>query len=672
MRSKRKGSSTPRAFLVGLGIPALALFAVFSLISYDRMTADWPLGISSEEVHLYQHWFDQRPDTMAEVEVLRFDLDSSGPCGESAGGKAWRRFNTVGYADSALVSRLDDGWMLTLRDERPYQGQHAMVLRPAGLSSIRCLYAREVARHLGVTHGSARLVRLWSCGDDAGLFLAEEAVTDRYVDEHGTPGSVLVDSLAMSNADSMAVKEALRSATALIAEGDLNRMDGKSATVWALVSEAAGLDMRQHAAMWFEPAGRIFVTALINAGQGEAPGGTAQRTLTAYLSVPQVKEAVRSLAEELRKDSTALADLLAEVDAQNASAFVGDTRIGYVRAQLGQERKEFLRRLLHSAMEGNGGSAMAEAERKAAPGGELDPFLRRYLVGDTIRIPRAKHLIDHVITVPPGYGLVLEKGARLNMAPGAGLVVNGALHMRGTGLNPVFIRPTDDGVPWAGIRVNGRDGTRCVISGLKMSGGSTLPSDDGAGASMLSFVDCDVSLAKSSITDARGPAMVSATRGALAMEECYLSTGSDALVDLAFTTARFKGCSFLGTASKGLRLKATVAQATDCGFTRFSFVGLSAGLKSKVLLERCSFLENGTAVVLADGALGYSDGCAFKGNTVAFDLHCNKPGLGGGQVTSYQSTFEANGTDHRADARSSWKEGVRPGSEAFSSAGGAD
>ena len=330
MRSKRKGSSTPRAFLVGLGIPALALFAIFSLIPYDRMTADWPMGISSEEVHLYQHWFDQRPDTMAAVEVLRFDLDSSGPCGESAAGKAWRRFNTMGYADSALVSRLDDGWMLTLPDERPFQGQHAMVLRPAGLSSIRSLYAREVAKHLGVTHGNARLARLWSCGDDAGLFIAEEAVTDRFVDVHGTPGSVLLDSLAMSNADSMAVKEALRSATALIAEGDLNRMDGKSATVWALVSQAAGLDVRQQVGMWFEPAGRIFVTALINEGSGgNTPSGTALNTLTAYLSTPKAKEAVRSLAEELRKDSTALAiflrgKILGRMDAYRAQIPAGD------------------------------------------------------------------------------------------------------------------------------------------------------------------------------------------------------------------------------------------------------------------------------------------------------------------------------------------------------------
>ena len=80
MRSKRKKGSTPVALLTGLGLPLLALFGVFSLIPYERMTDRWPLGITGEEVHAYQRWFDQRPDTMPKVDVPRLELSANGDC----------------------------------------------------------------------------------------------------------------------------------------------------------------------------------------------------------------------------------------------------------------------------------------------------------------------------------------------------------------------------------------------------------------------------------------------------------------------------------------------------------------------------------------------------------------------------------------------------------------
>lgn len=657
------------ALLVGLGLPVLALFGIFSLIPYERMTAKWPMGITSEEVHLYQHWFDQRPDTLAEVEVQRFDLDSSGTCLEGDGAEGRRRFNARGYADSALVSRAGDGWMLTFPDGRPFRDQHAMRLSPASISTIRALYAHEVAHVYGLAHGKAELVRLWSCGDVQGLFLAEEAIDQRFVDREGKAGSALVDSSRTVGGDDAIADEARRSMRSLVETADWSRINEKAAAVWGVVSAAAGYSAEEQGAAWFDPGARAFLPALGNMEHSALGlGDVGSRALAFYVSTPEGHLKMSALAEAMRQDSAELEQRLAEVDALNASAFVGDTRIGYVRAQLGQERKEFLRRLFHPDPVASFGLATVPAAKKTPPVVELDPFLRRYLVGDTVRIPRAKHLIDHVITVPVGIGVVLEKGARLNMAPGSGLVVNGSLHMRGTGINPVFIRPADDGNAWTGICVNGNGTTRCVISGLKMSGGSMLKDEQGDHMAMLSFHGCEVSITSSALTGARGPSAIAIERGKLAMRECFMSSGADGLVEVAFAEGTFTKCSFLGDGTPvGARGKGAQLRFDDCGFSGFNSVGVSLGTKSMLVLRRTSFSGNGTAVLAMDGSETFLDGCTLSGNTTGIDLHRSRAGQPGGKATAYQSTFTTNALDKRVDEWSTWTDGTGPMPEPVSS-----
>lgn len=660
------------AVLVGLGLPVLALFGLFSLIPYDQMTARWPMGITPEEVHAYQHYFDQRPDTMADVDVQRFDLDSTGTCMEGDGAEVTRKFNANGYADNVLVTRAGDAFSLTFPDGAPFRKQHSVQLTPASMRSIRALYAREVAHVYGLSHGSAELVRLWSCGDDQGLFLAEETIDQRFVDREGRAGAALVDSSVTAEGDGEIAEDARRSSRSLMHDMDWLRMNENAAVVWGVVSAAAGYAPAERGAAWFDPATRAFqpvLGAIDRSSTGEPDIGG--RALAFYMSTPEAHRKMGALAATMRQDSVELEHRLAEVDAFNAAAFVGDTRIGYVRAQLGQERKEFLRRLFHTDPVASFGLAAVDTVKRAAPVVDLDPFLRRYLFGDTVRIPRAKHLIDHVITVPSGIGVVLEKGARLNMAPGSGLVVNGSLHMRGTGLNPVFIRPTDEGGAWAGICVNGTGSTRCAITGLKMSGGSMLKDAQGDHTAMLSFHGCEVSIASSSITGARGPAAVALDRGVLLMRECFISAGIDGLLEVAFAEGTFTKCSFAGDGTPvGARGKGAQLHFDDCGFSGFRSEGLSLRTKSTVVLRRTTFSANGTALVAIDGSEAFMDGCTFTGNSTAIDLHRSRVGPPGGKATVYQNTFTANVSDKRLDEWSTWTAGTGPMPEPLSSASG--
>lgn len=669
MRSKRKKGSTPVALLTGLGLPLLALFGVFSLIPYERMTAQWPLGITAEEVHAYQHWFDQRPDTMAEVEVERFDLDADGPCSDSDG--ATRRLTTKDRTDTVTCTRAGEDRILVFTGTKPLDGQHMVRLSPADMSAIRVLYAAEVAHSYGLPSGKTRVVKFGSCGDDEGLFLAQEAIDQRFVDAHGSPGSLLVDSSSATE-NALVAEEAARSLRSL-AEGDHARINGNAAAVWGLVMSAAQREDARPLA-WFDPANGRYEPAFgASASIASIALDKGTKAVEQYLTTADAREKMRALSSTMRHDSADLTARLAEIDARNASAFVGDTRIGYVRAQLVHERTEFLRRLFHPEVEGGAPTQLASEGEKQVVRGELDPLLRKYLFGDTIRLPRAKHLIDHVITVPVGYGVVLEKGCRLNMAPGSGLIVHGALHMRGTGLNPVFIRPTDDGAAWAGIQVKGSGGTRCAITGLKMSGGGATMTEEGLLKAMLGFQGCDVSITKSVITDVKGETAVAVLRGTLRMDETYMGSGRSALVDASFTACTFSKCSFLGEGTgRGIIANGAKVSASDCGFTKFTGAAIDLSMRSRAALKRCVFSGNGTAVMATNGAEVSADGCTFSGNQVGIALKRLKEGQDGGSAVVYQNTFTGNGSDKEFDPSSRWNTGTGAMPEALSSAAGRD
>ncbi|HMW96485.1 MAG TPA: CotH kinase family protein, partial [Flavobacteriales bacterium] len=227
MRSKRKKGSTPVALLTGLGLPLLALFGVFSLIPYERMTDRWPLGITGEEVHAYQRWFDQRPDTMPKVDVPRLELSANGDCDGA------REFTLQDHPGSVTLEKDGEERILSFPATSPWNDQHTVRLVPADMSAIKRLYAAEVVRRLGVPSGKAGLVRLSVCGDDQGLFLVLEGVDQDFVEAHGASGDVVFGT--RTPVDPLVRREADHALNELTALGELWRIDGRSAAVLGMV-----------------------------------------------------------------------------------------------------------------------------------------------------------------------------------------------------------------------------------------------------------------------------------------------------------------------------------------------------------------------------------------------------------------------------------------------------
>ncbi len=665
MRRSRRTSGGIRAFLVGISLPVVIVFAIFSLMPYSVMTGQWPLGIRQNEVEFYQRWCDHRPGQNVVDHTERFDLDSAGTCADAEDpDKHWRRFSASGYSDSARVRRMsnvDGGWMIDFPEDRLFGSQRSITLIPANAESIRARFAQLVADENGLLTPEVGFIRLFSCGRELGVFTKEERITSEFLEKHGLADASLMGEPSTHGA---AQQEAEKRTLLAAVEGDQARVDSVAATTLALLRCT---DMRYDAsttALAFDRStGRLL--PLHRAPQpGDDPlfADARDEGFATYLASPASTGRVHLLAERLQRDSAKWAAQFSAVEELWAPALAKGASIAFVKARLQSERSAFMEKLFHPEPEKVFGiaEATASANQTARATEKMDPWLEPFAQGDTIRFVRGKYVIDHDISVPQGMAVIIEKGARFAIGSGRSLLVNGPLTVQGTDVNPVFIRPQDEGLPYGVIAVHGNGRTVCDIRGVRMSGGSTAWLADRYHSGMLTLMDCQVSMEKCTIGGSRGEDAVNVKRGSIQMLDCSFEEGQDDLVDIDRSTGAVRGCTFTGrtggdsTAFNGDGLDASGSHllVQDCLFVGLLDKGLSIGESSQVFSKDCTFRNNGLAIAVKDLSVAHADGNAFIGNRIVFGVYQKKPVFGGGVLTVYNNTLEGNGQEREVDSRS--------------------
>ncbi len=670
MRKGKRSSPSIQAWLFALAIPAVALFMVFSLMPYSRMVSPWPWGIGQSEVMAYQNFFDRRPGQHVEGSAEVYSLVPNGQ----------GKFTLKAEQDEAPATQVElslssstkasaGSFLLELPEEQTFRGATELAFIPADLHSLEVLYAQAVADSLNIEAPATVLVRLERDGKAAGPYLVQEQVTPEYVMKHALVAMALVGEDGTVASDDR-INTAAGDTIGTIASGSLMASERFDTTATAALGLLACAEQRTdlldgEAGAMYDRVTRA-ITPLYRMRLGNAEGTSEGAIAVAFreaLTNAAAQQRIIRLAEHLRADSAAWAARFLAIDSAAVPVLAKGRNIGLVQAEVDRTRERFIRRLFHPTTASFIGPPTEASLQSTIT---LDPWLAQFRSNpDTLRFVRGKYDIDHDLVLPKGMAVVLERGARWFMAPGVSVVVNGELHMRGTDLNPVFIRPQVDGQPWGAIAVNGNGNTRVRIRGLRISEGSDLWAHGVRHGGMLSFIRADVRLDHCSIGEAYGNAAVSLVRGTFNMADCFLERASQSFVNLAEVNGSVERTSF-GQASRGkdamgrnaIGMRASHILLRGCSFTDLPFAALSAGRSSEVLVTSSRFSGNATAITALDGSTVHVDGCDFTGNTNVFVLRRDQPALGGATLKLYTNTFTGNGTERVVDADSKVETGT--------------
>ncbi len=534
MRRYKRARPKWKAWVFAVLVPVLFLFALFSLLPYEVMVKRWPFGIRNTEVMAYQPWFDQRPGQSVDVTIADVELTGSGANAQ------WK----VQDASAPAQVVAQDG-----RIDVSFKGgdRADLVLRPADIGNLRDLYVKVLADTLGVYAPAIELVRLVQDGSAEGVHLQEA---------RPMPGQVLggapADALLLQRGDKEHPVQPMAGTGEPPAAALGLRTSAEDDSLWgAYALLLYAIDRTDvpagDAAFCYDPVlGRVL--PLYSALPVDTTGAS-ERPLARFarerLRAPGTMQAMRSMAERIRRDSVLWVERLGLVDARWEPALADGRSLGLTGAATRAQRMDFLARVFHPEPEAFFGEPLQDAVGEVAAAASIPAWMERFRSQpDTIRLPRGKYEVNADIILSAGTSLVLERGARLFLSPGVRLVIDGALHARGTALNPVFIRPADESRPYGGIIVRGMGGTPCSLRGVRMSGGAGSAIDGVYYGGSLSFVRCDVHLQDSDLEAPGQDALLEVRRGAVGLVGVRFGKGGKAGARLVDVNGSVRNCTF--------------------------------------------------------------------------------------------------------------------------------
>ncbi|MEO8733626.1 MAG: hypothetical protein ABI373_04790, partial [Flavobacteriales bacterium] len=577
MSQGKRARPKANAWLFSLGVPLVALFVLFSLLPYDRMVERWPFGIGKDEVMAYQFVFDHRPGQHVQGKVGKLFLEP--------------------YADDRMLVTLDEEHdtasvvtgpsgviTLTFTEERPFQGFTRISMLPATIPSLQAKYAQLVADSLGILSPQLSVVEVVRSGKALGPYLQESRITPEFLLKRASVSTTLLnaDGSVPRNKASMSLPMDTLNAEWLTWSGTERSDTSATAALGLLACAEQRHDLLNGSAgaMYDQVTGRITpLYGIAVAPDSTMSKGASRISFGDVLSTSTAQARIIRMAARLRLDSAVWGSRFLSVDSAWVPVLAKGRNIGLVQAEVDRVRNTFMQRLFHPDPSAFIGTPVPG---KVTPTIPLDPWLAKYRSQpDTLRFVRGKYDIDHDLVIPRGIALVLEKGTRWNIAPGVSVMVNGELHIRGTDLNPVFIRPQDVTRPYGAIAVHGGGGTRVRISGLQMSGGSGVWYDGVAYRGMLAFHAADVIMQHCHIDAAYGENTLVVNRGKVLLNDNQFTAAAHDFIRLSEVRGSVEQCSFAAAASggeaadrSGMMLRDCHILIKGCTFTGLPFTAL--------------------------------------------------------------------------------------------------
>jgi Right handed beta helix region len=674
----RRSNSTrrivPLQWLLALVLSAGLLVFLFSLVQPVRELAQGRFGIRADELAWYAGWCDLsgKEDTLVKPETYAFGSQDSA-CFTAGHGAGWSKqwFRTDDHADTVRMRRLrtvEGGWVIKFRREMPFRAQRHIVLIPAGVSSIRYKYLEVLANELGLITPEVSFVRVVTCGEDVGIYLKEERIDDDFLEKQGLAGASLFEQghhperpdhlYPAFEDDTLAGPMLRRSLDLAYADITMGRQGALPYVVdlragvalllmrWMEQGASAYSGEQVHAYSWSR--GRIIpLYRHARAGEevGMVPGRPSLDFFTGLLHDPAIREAFRARREELLEQRWKLKERFAAIDRAWLPILVGEGSIARARNEALRIQDELIgarlddpralellqRKLVRHA----GASAFLsdQAGERYWPSADDAGIIARiidrtkaFMRGDTLVFPRGRYAIREDLITPYGKKVVIEDGARFEIAAGKSMVVQGPLDVRGTSRNPVFVRPMEDGSPFGTFAVLGDGTTKCSISGLQLSGGSEARINGVYFSGQMAIHNvAGTRLSDCVISGSEGEDLLNIKGGAVLLSDCVFEDGLADLVDLDRCAGSISDCLFRSgrkdSNGDGLDVSGARVRVSGCTFERMMDKGISVGEASQLLVRGSRFEGNRVALVAKDLSIAYAEGNVFVENQVVFGAY---------------------------------------------------
>ncbi|MBP6311909.1 MAG: right-handed parallel beta-helix repeat-containing protein [Flavobacteriales bacterium] len=696
-RVVRRASTRPQAWFLGLMIPVGLIVGVFALASSKLLTGKWPFGIKADEVRMFVNLKGTLlEDPRAQgLPVLRIG-GATGHCPVTDYDDQWRsiEFTSEHYSSQAEVAHLGPvpgSFSIRFPESRPFEQQHRINLVPATIQNIRSVYLEVLATELELPVAEVSFVRIIACGKDLGIYQKEEDLGRAFLAKKRLADATLFNASADPNcpqgmfpntfSDPLMGPELVALWSTLyteMANGDteaLNSVLDKDASVsWLLMRWLENGDPTVNGTVPYihrRTTGKVSPVYQRVPEYGNGPSAFTMDPVSALLQQEEFRTSLIERREELNDLRWRMKERFAAMDNTWLPLLAEKGDLAWARATANRIANVLLEDRLengdplayHNAhwVAGPGratfigntsgaGPVLVQALEGTTPIEEVARwFFSARTQGDTLVLNRGKYYLKDDVVLPPGKALVINEGARITMAPGSGIMVQGPLHIRGSRLRPVFIRAANDAQPFKGIAMRGDGKALCHVSGLYISGGGAAGDQVSIrGAINATFDGCEIEAAKGHGLEISG--------GHVTLVDVNFYGGTGPLLALEHARSEVRECNFRSsrrsTVGSGVLINGERSMIQDCNFTGMTNEAITVGSAGQLLLLECEFDGNNTVVKGSDLALIHASGNRFSSNGTVFKLQRIDPIQGGARVIRYPNEFTDNKQESAVDDHS--------------------
>ena len=207
------------------------------------------------------------------------------------------------------------------------------------------------------------------------------------------------------------------------------------------------------------------------------------------------------------------------------------------------------------------------------------PFL---VEGNVLTLSKGTHRIEKDLIVPAGYGVHLQAGTVLEMAPEVSFVCYGPLLVTGTKSQPVSVVPQDERAPFGSLAVV-RANAMSRVSYLRIHGGSETHINGLYLSGQLCFYWSDVELDHCLVYGARADDGLNAKKARITIDHCVFVNNAADGVDADWVNGKVENSLFLANGGDGIDFSGSRVAIRNCLFQGSGDKGISVGEQSEIL-----------------------------------------------------------------------------------------
>ncbi len=250
------------------------------------------------------------------------------------------------------------------------------------------------------------------------------------------------------------------------------------------------------------------------------------------------------------------------------------------------------------------------------------------LINDTLKILKGNYIIESNIIFQKKYKVVFSKGVKFNIKEKINIAVLGDLFIKGSQKEKVVINNFFDDKQFGCFSVLRSESSIVNINYLEFKGGSEGYWMERIHTGQFSIFNSNVIIKNSSFKNSSGDDGLNIKFSKVLIDSCSFSNNKADQLDIDFCYSVLKNSYFspslIDSNGDGLDFSGSYGNVYNCQFHDFIDKGLSLGENSKIIVDKCFFKNNRTAIAVKDETKLFSIKNDFVSNELNYNCFIKK------------------------------------------------